>query len=106
MNTKKESFDWDLVILVGLLVFIFVVIGFLRYVGGHGNNYSDEAARAVEAQGYTDLELIGMDYLACNDSKAGWAFNATNGNGIRVHVVACSTEGPFNILHGWYLVSK
>lgn len=95
----------------GILLVIVVLVAALLYgllkVGGGagGGSFVASAQRAVEAQGYTNVQYAGTDYLACGET-AGFAFDADNANGVRVRLVACSPDGPVNYTAGWYLVAR
>ena len=71
--------------------------------GGQGGDFSASAQRAVEAQGYTNVQYTGVDNFACGET-AGFAFDANNVNRVRVHLVACSPDALMNFNKGWWIV--
>jgi len=91
-----------------LLVISLVVLGFLLRLqaGNNVRDYLPSAIRALEAQGYTDIQPIGIDDLACQGTNTGFAFEATI-NDHRVQVVACNPDGGImNPRGAWYLVNR
>ena len=91
-----------------LLVVSLVVLGFLlRLQAGKNVNESlPSAIRALEAQGYTDIQPLGIDNVTCQGRDSGFAFEATL-NDHRTQVVTCNPDGGIaNPRGAWYLVSR
>jgi hypothetical protein len=92
--------------LIGLvLIGLALLVLYSMLHSGAVPNYQLDAQRAVEAQGYTSAQYVGVDYFACG-KPSGYAFDADNSNGARVHLVACSRTGLINPTSGWYLVTR
>ncbi len=107
---KMDKEVEGILIMAFLFILLCVGFGFFNYATGGGNNqYSRDAQAAVEAQGYTDVVPLGMDRVNCNrDGKiiAGYAFEATNANGVRVQLTACKERGILIPYGGWYIVTR
>lgn len=93
-----------------LLMIVAVLLGLiwalLELGGGTGRgDFAGSAQHAVEAQGYTNVQYAGVDNIACGQT-AGFAFDANNVNGARVHLVACSPNGLVNYTTGWQIVTR
>jgi hypothetical protein len=51
---------------------------------------SGEATRALDNQGFKDIQFSGSDFFACSKGdKTGLSFTATNSNGKRVSGTVC-----------------
>jgi len=92
------------------IVTILILIGLYKAAvkvgnGNGGNNFVTSAQQAVEAQGYKNVQYIGVDNFACGD-VAGVAFDADNVNGVRIHLVACNPDGLINFNKGWHIVTR
>lgn len=91
-----------------LLVVLLAVLGFLLRLqaGNNVRDYLPSAIHALEEQGYTHIQPLGIDDLACQDNNTGFAFEAIL-NDHRVQVVACNPDGGImNPRGNWYLVSR
>ncbi|NUM77659.1 hypothetical protein HUU40_25120 [candidate division KSB1 bacterium] len=107
---KMDNHTQDILILSLLFILLCVGWGFFNFVAGGGNNqFSRNAQAAVEAQGYTDVVPLGMDYVNCNrqgERIAGYVFEATNANGARVQLTACKDTGLLMPFGGWYILTR
>lgn len=90
------------VVIIAAAVFIFGKVG-----GGNGTNEADKARQAIEAQGYTNIQYVGVDTFACGET-AGFSFDAENVNRVRVRVIACAEggNGLLNPVAGWRIVTR
>lgn len=108
MSPKKE-FDKstsDLIYLSIFLVLICLMGGIFNSAMGKNSN---AAQKAVEAQGYADVTALGLDRVSCNTAQkqvAGYAFEATNAQGIRIRLTACKDQSPLQPTGGWYILTK
>jgi hypothetical protein len=91
-------------ILLAVLLVAAVIVFSLAKSGESVN--PNGARRAVEAQGYTNVQYIGIDMQACGQETAGYAFEADNANGLRVRVIACNPDGLMNYSRGWHIVTR
>jgi len=94
--------------IVTMLILLGLYIAAVK-IGPGGNNggssFEASAQQAVEAQGYKNVQYIGVDTFACGE-VAGVAFDADNVNGVRVRLVACNPDGLINFNKGWHIVTR
>ena len=100
MKTRQIIFAL-LILLIGTLVYFRIKPS----GGGYGGDFVASAQRAVEAQGYTNVQYTGIDSFACGE-LAGFAFDADNANHARVRLVACNPDGLVNYAKGWWIVTR
>ncbi len=97
MRNRKGSSD-GIVSLIILLIFIFVVFPLVSCRGAFVNK--DIAVRALEKQGYSNIEIINHQYFlvgwkGCDDKDAAkFTARAINPTGNKVEVFVCT---------GWFL---
>lgn len=89
-----------------VLAILVALLGVMLLSGmGQISPYPAMAARAVQAQGFTDPVYKGMHISACAEDETGFLFAATNANGVRVNLVACG-QMPFPDTYGWTVRSR